>query len=84
MHLFDPQGRERALHLLVGPPLAKGATRSRPLTVDALGRSHDLGGHTAPSPPELYTRWVQWGAFSPIFRTHWFVPHILRLPITPP
>lgn len=32
--------------------------------------SHDLGGHTAPSPPELYTRWVQWGAFSPIFRTH--------------
>jgi alpha-glucosidase (family GH31 glycosyl hydrolase) len=32
--------------------------------------SHDLGGHTAASPPELYTRWLQWGAFSPIFRTH--------------
>ncbi|KAL5486960.1 hypothetical protein EMCRGX_G019505 [Ephydatia muelleri] len=32
--------------------------------------SHDLGGHTQPSPPELYTRWVQWGAFSPMFRTH--------------
>eukprot|EP01136_Pigoraptor_vietnamica_P002158 Opistho-1_new@29725 len=32
--------------------------------------SHDIGGHTAPSPPELYTRWVQWGIFSPIFRTH--------------
>lgn len=32
--------------------------------------SHDLGGHLTPSPPELYTRWVQWGAFSPIFRTH--------------
>eukprot|EP00117_Sycon_ciliatum_P025367 scpid31380/ scgid21071/ Alpha-xylosidase len=32
--------------------------------------SHDLGGHITPSPPELYTRWIQWGAFSPIFRTH--------------
>ncbi|XP_019861971.1 PREDICTED: uncharacterized protein LOC105315496, partial [Amphimedon queenslandica] len=32
--------------------------------------SHDLGGHILPSPPELYTRWIQWGAFSPIFRTH--------------
>ena len=32
--------------------------------------SHDLGGHTAPSQPELYTRWLQWGAFSPVFRTH--------------
>lgn len=32
--------------------------------------SHDLGGHMTPSPPELYTRWIQWGAFSPIFRTH--------------
>eukprot|EP01113_Clastostelium_recurvatum_P009833 TRINITY_DN1478_c0_g1_i10.p1 TRINITY_DN1478_c0_g1~~TRINITY_DN1478_c0_g1_i10.p1 ORF type:complete len:939 (-),score=226.57 TRINITY_DN1478_c0_g1_i10:178-2994(-) len=32
--------------------------------------SHDLGGHTLPETPELYTRWVQWGAFSPIFRTH--------------
>ncbi len=32
--------------------------------------SHDIGGHTKPSPPELYTRWVQWGVFSPMFRTH--------------
>jgi len=32
--------------------------------------SHDIGGHTQPSAPELYTRWIQWGAFSPIFRTH--------------
>ncbi len=38
--------------------------------------SHDIGGHTNPiskkdkQDPELFTRWVQWGAFSPIFRTH--------------
>ena len=38
--------------------------------------SHDIGGHTNPVSrvnkhnPELFTRWVQWGAFSPIFRTH--------------
>ena len=32
--------------------------------------SHDLGGHTRPTEPELYTRWLQWGAFSPVFRTH--------------
>ena len=32
--------------------------------------SHDLGGHTQPTEPELYTRWLQWGAFSPVFRTH--------------
>ncbi len=33
--------------------------------------SHDIGGHMrGDSPPELYTRWVQFGAFSPIFRTH--------------
>ena len=33
--------------------------------------SHDIGGHMrGQSPPELYTRWIQWGAFSPIFRTH--------------
>jgi alpha-glucosidase len=33
--------------------------------------SHDIGGH-APGAvePELYTRWVQFGAFSPILRTH--------------
>jgi alpha-glucosidase (family GH31 glycosyl hydrolase) len=32
--------------------------------------SHDIGGHTLPSPPEIYTRWVQWGAFAPVLRTH--------------
>lgn len=32
--------------------------------------SHDLGGHTQEPDPELYTRWIQWGAFSPMFRTH--------------
>ncbi|NOY77103.1 MAG: DUF5110 domain-containing protein, partial [Calditrichaeota bacterium] len=33
--------------------------------------SHDIGGHMhGPGTPELYTRWIQWGAFSPIFRTH--------------
>ncbi|CAF1060534.1 unnamed protein product [Adineta steineri] len=32
--------------------------------------SHDLGGHTREPDPELYTRWLQWGAFSPMFRTH--------------
>ena len=32
--------------------------------------SHDLGGFVVPVDPELYTRWIQWGAFSPIFRTH--------------
>lgn len=38
--------------------------------------SHDIGGHMQPfnnkikQDPELFTRWVQWGAFSPIFRTH--------------
>lgn len=32
--------------------------------------SHDIGGHTEPCPAELYTRWVQWGVWSPVFRTH--------------
>ena len=33
--------------------------------------SHDIGGHMPGiDPPELYTRWIQWGAFSPIVRTH--------------
>jgi alpha-glucosidase len=33
--------------------------------------SHDIGGH-APGPvdAELFSRWVQFGAFSPILRTH--------------
>jgi len=33
--------------------------------------SHDIGGHQpGPVEPELFTRWVQFGAFSPILRTH--------------
>ena len=35
---------------------------------------HDLGGHMqkveTPTDPELYTRWLQYGVFSPIFKTH--------------
>jgi alpha-glucosidase len=33
--------------------------------------SHDIGGHQpGPVDPELYVRWVQWGALSPVLRTH--------------
>jgi alpha-glucosidase (family GH31 glycosyl hydrolase) len=33
--------------------------------------SHDIGGHMpGPIEPELYLRWIQFGAFSPILRTH--------------
>jgi alpha-glucosidase (family GH31 glycosyl hydrolase) len=33
--------------------------------------SHDIGGHMpGVVDPELYTRWVQFGTFSPILRTH--------------
>lgn len=35
--------------------------------------SHDLGGHNPmgiKTDPELYLRWLQFGVFSPIFRTH--------------
>lgn len=33
--------------------------------------SHDIGGHMAGKEnEELYTRWVQWGVFSPIMRLH--------------
>lgn len=33
--------------------------------------SHDIGGHMPGNvDPELYTRWVQFGAFSPVLRTH--------------
>lgn len=33
--------------------------------------SHDLGGHIGEEiDPEMYTRWLQFGAFSPIMRTH--------------
>ncbi len=33
--------------------------------------SHDIGGHMPGAvDPELYTRWIQFGTFSPILRTH--------------
>jgi alpha-glucosidase (family GH31 glycosyl hydrolase) len=33
--------------------------------------SHDIGGHMPGTiDPELYLRWIQWGIFSPILRTH--------------
>lgn len=33
--------------------------------------SHDIGGHIGNSiDPEMYIRWMQFGAFSPIMRTH--------------
>ncbi len=33
--------------------------------------SHDIGGHMpGVLSPELYTRWIQFGVFSPILRTH--------------
>ena len=33
--------------------------------------SHDIGGHMPGEiDPELYLRWIQFGIFSPIFRTH--------------
>ena len=36
---------------------------------------HDIGGHmfkkeTKATDPELYTRWLQYGVFTPIFKTH--------------
>jgi len=34
---------------------------------------HDIGGHQAagdPYKPEIYTRWLQYGVFTPIFKTH--------------
>jgi Glycosyl hydrolases family 31 TIM-barrel domain/Glycosyl hydrolase family 31 C-terminal domain/Domain of unknown function (DUF5110) len=33
--------------------------------------SHDIGGHlNGEVSPELYTRWIQFGIFSPVLRTH--------------
>ncbi len=32
--------------------------------------SHDIGGHFGAPGAELYTRWVQFGAHSPVLRTH--------------
>lgn len=32
--------------------------------------SDDLGGHTSDPSPESYIRWIEYGAFSPIYRPH--------------
>ncbi|MET7420447.1 TIM-barrel domain-containing protein [Dactylosporangium sp. NPDC005555] len=45
--------------------------------------SHDIGGHNYPRdgnrlPPDLYARWVQFGAFQPLLRLH--SNHGFRLP----
>jgi len=43
--------------------------------------SHDIGGHqqSGDNDPELYLRWIQYGVFSPIMRTHATnAPHIER------
>ena len=33
--------------------------------------SHDIGGHLGDTiDPEMYTRWLQYGGFSPVMRTH--------------
>jgi alpha-glucosidase len=32
--------------------------------------SHDIGGHFGATDPELYARWVQFGAVSPVLRLH--------------
>ena len=32
--------------------------------------SADLGGFRGQTQAENYVRWLQWGAFAPIFRTH--------------
>ncbi|HEY7076468.1 MAG TPA: TIM-barrel domain-containing protein, partial [Solirubrobacteraceae bacterium] len=32
--------------------------------------SHDIGGHFGADAPELYARWVQFGALSPVLRLH--------------
>jgi alpha-glucosidase (family GH31 glycosyl hydrolase) len=32
--------------------------------------THDIGGFEGNPPPELLTRWVQWGTFSSMLRTH--------------
>lgn len=46
------------------------------LTADSAGAaacywSHDIGGfHLNKLPDDMYIRWIQFGAFSPIFRTH--------------
>ncbi|KAJ3116611.1 hypothetical protein HK100_001015 [Physocladia obscura] len=32
--------------------------------------SHDIGAHMDPCETELYTRWVQFGVWSPVFRSH--------------
>lgn len=43
--------------------------------------SHDIGGHLGngkPIDPEMYTRWLQFGAVSPVMRTHSSKDHALN------
>ena len=37
--------------------------------------SSDLGGHTSDVTPEMYIRWIQYGALSPIMRVHCTKPY---------
>ena len=37
--------------------------------------SSDLGGHTSEVTPEMYVRWIQYGALSPIMRVHCTKPY---------
>jgi alpha-glucosidase (family GH31 glycosyl hydrolase) len=49
---------------------SRGLRRRQPTWATRIW-SHDIGGHMPGAvDPELYTRWVQFGAFSPILRTH--------------
>ncbi len=51
-------------------PSSRGSPRRRP-NVGYAYWSHDIGGHMpGVVDPELYTRWIQFGIFSPILRTH--------------
>ncbi|MCF7818731.1 MAG: DUF5110 domain-containing protein [Kiritimatiellales bacterium] len=41
--------------------------------------NEDVGGHVLEETPELYTRWFQFGAFSPVLRQHSY-PKVVRYP----
>ena len=46
------------------------ATRPPAPTSPTRWWSHDIGGHVGAVDPELYVRWVQFGALSPVLRLH--------------
>ena len=56
------------------PPLPGGGSSAAPLDplTPPLPHPHpaDIGGFEGAPPPELLTRWVQWGCFSALLRTH--------------